>query len=130
MQRNQIIFFKSKELYGEDRGSLLGKNLKDMQLKLLEITVREKLIKRTMDIIIKELLKSKEPNVDNLMRRINDENLEFTEINKNKLQEAFKNIFVNIKRIRPEGDIGQSGHKRLRLELEVKGMGGAGGVGD
>ena len=39
LQRNQIIFFKSKELYGEDHGSLLGKNLKDMQLKLVEIIV-------------------------------------------------------------------------------------------
>jgi hypothetical protein len=45
LRRNQIIFFKSKELYGEDHGSLLGKNLKDIQLKLLEITVDEKLIK-------------------------------------------------------------------------------------
>ena len=132
LQRNQIIFFKSKELYGEDHGSLLGKNLKNMQLKLLEITVDEKLIKKTMDVIIKELLKSKEPNVDNLMRRIKDENLEFTEINKNKLREAFKDIFVNGKRIRPEGDISQSGHKRLKLgpSAEMGGMGGMGGARD
>lgn len=136
LRRNQIIFFKSEELYGKDHGSLLGKNLKNMQLKLLEITVDEKLIKKTMDIIIKELLKSKEPNVDNLMRRIKDENLEFTEINKNKLQEAFKDIFVNSKRVRPEVDISQSsGYKRLKLGSSAEmggmgGMGGAGGVGD
>lgn len=130
LQRNQIIFFKSKELYGEDHGSLLGKNLKDIQLKLLEITVDEKLIKRTMDIIIKELLKSKEPNVDNLMQGINNEKLEFSEIQKNKLQEAFKDIFVNRKRIGPEGDVSQSKCKRVKLEPKVKGMGGSGGVGD
>ncbi len=133
LQRNQIIFFKSKELYGEDHGSLLGKNLKDMQLKLVEIIVDEKLIKRIMDVIIKELLKSKEPNVDNLMRRIKDENLEFTEINKNKLQEVFRNIFVNSKRVRPKVDISQSsGYKRLKLgsSAEMGGMGGAGGAGD
>jgi hypothetical protein len=108
----------------------LGKNLKDIQLKLLEITVDEKLIKRTMDIIIKELLKSKEPNVDNLMQGINNEKLEFSEIQKNKLQEAFKDIFVNRKRIGPEGDVSQSKCKRVKLEPKVKGMGGSGGVGD
>jgi hypothetical protein len=117
LQRNQIIFIKSKELYGEDNGSLLGKKLKEIRVLLDTKKFPTNHIKKIMDILIIELLQSREPNVGNLINKVDSyfksKSIVLNTSLKDIMEINFKKLFEDKKRMQPDAESsGQGGPKK------------------
>ena len=119
LQRNQKIFYKSQELYGEDKGVILGQRLKNLQLILTEnIGDDSKLkIQSIMDIFIKELmlLPTKQINVNEVMDKILAINLELF-LNDSQVENIKKSFdrFIEVDRKRKKMEQAFSGNLNPR----------------
>jgi hypothetical protein len=103
LERNQVIFLKSKKLFGEDRGSLLGQKLKEIHLQMEDkMGFQQEDIKKTMEFIIQEIMKSTQINLDILIEKINEGLRPLNDIQKNILKTIFENVFKDNERLQEE----------------------------
>jgi hypothetical protein len=114
LERNQIFFLKSRDLFVKKNGSFLGQEIKKMQLEIKKITKTN--LEKTgliMDLVITEILKLKIFNLeaDQIMQKIFEQEEKITLDNneKERLKRIFKKTCDHLKEI-----------QQLAIPMQVK----------